>query len=150
MTTTSSTGLSKLIGTALVFSAGVLLSNHVKHFISSRDTDAPPVSVAYSTEGTYIDGQRYTNGRLGAPRCDWDSLSLSDRRDYAIDALGRDPATFSTYVRSIPADQKQFVVYSTLIQLARERGTTPGKQAEDIARNVGWRWNIVYSPTQPE
>jgi hypothetical protein len=147
---TRSSGLTRILSTALVFSAGVLASNRVKHFIGTRDASesVPPVAVAYSSEGAFIDGQRYAGGRLGGPRCDWDSLTMSDRQTYASTVLESDPGAFMAHVRSLPSQRKEQFVYTTLVQLARERGTTPGKQAEEIERAVGWKWNLLYSPSQ--
>ena len=152
VSSTRSSGLTRLLSTALVFSAGVLASNRVKHFIGTRDTpDAqPPVAVEYSSEGAFIDGQRFINGRLGGPRCDWDSLSMSDRQTYASTVLETDPGVFMAYVRSLPTQRKEQFVYTTLVQLAREHGTTPGKQAEAIEHGVGWKWNLVYDRASRE
>ena len=152
VSSTRSSGLTRLLSTALVFSAGVLASNRVKHFIGTRDASEarPPIAVAYSAEGTFIDGQRYANGKLGGPRCDWDSLSMSDRQTYASSVLETDPGAFMAHVRSLPTLRKEQFVYMTLVQLARERGTTPGKQAEAIEQGVGWKWNLVYARAEQE
>lgn len=142
----STANITTIVSAALIFSAGVLASNRVKHFLGTRDATGavPPVSVAYSSEGTFVDGQRYADGRLGGPRCDWDLLSMSDRETYASAVLESDPGMFMAHIRSLPAERKELVVYTTLVQLARERGTTPSKQAQDIERSVGWKWNLVY------
>lgn len=141
-----------LVAPAALFAAGVLSADRVEHFLATRggNESAPFVRVEYTPTGALIDGQPYSNGRLGGPRCDWDSLTISDRRDHAVDALFSDNGVLSDYLQSTAPEDKERLVYRTLVHLARERGTTPGKQAEIIERSVGWRWNLVYTPRTPE
>lgn len=141
-----------LVAPAALFAAGVLSADRIEHFLATRDATkpVPRVEVEYTPTGVIIDGQPYADGKLGGPRCDWDSITVSDRRDYALDAIVRDNGVIGEYLTTLPATDKERLVYRSLVHLARERGTTPGKQAEVIERSVGWRWNLVYTQRTPE
>jgi len=141
-----------LVAPAALFVAGVLSADRIDHFLATRGATepVPRVAVEYTPTGVLIDNQPYANGRIGGPRCDWNEIALGERRDYALDALVTDNSVLGDYLTSRTHEQKQQLVYRTLVHLARERGTTPGKQAEDIKRSIGWRWNLVYTPRTPE
>jgi hypothetical protein len=147
---THSNSLGRLLSTALVFSAGVLLSDRVKHFIGTYDApnQVPRVEVSYTPNGVLIDKQPYSNGRIGGPRCDWEELNLDVREAYVSREIESQPNLFPAYLRTLSAQRKEQVVYTTLVHLARERGTTPAKQAEEVRDMVGWRWNLAY--TKPD
>jgi len=134
-----------IFGTAL-FATGVLSGNRVKHELVSMKAaeHIPLVTVHYTKEGAYVNGQKVYENRIGEARCDWDSIEAPMREHYALSEFQKNPRVIGDYLRDSPSEDQRRFVYFGLVQLARKAGSTVAAEADSLRAELGYRWNMPW------
>jgi hypothetical protein len=110
-------GVKRLFVSAALFGAGVYSSDALQYRLAQvrAETDVPRVSLEYTRTGAYVNGERvHANGRVGAPRCDFDSLAMSEKRRIGVLALQEQPRILGDYLKQVGSDAWRQIVYTTV------------------------------------
>lgn len=138
--------LKHLVAGAACFAAGVMTSNALRHTAANfiADTSVPRVEVSYTKRGTFVNGERVYDNRLGDARCDWNGLSLLEQSDLVLEHLQTNRQTLTEYLHQAPDEDQQHLAYASLVQLASRNGSSVRVETERMRDAVGFRWDFAY------
>ena len=102
---------------AIIFSAGMCSSDTIRYQVASAraQQSLPRASVAYNRQGTYVNGEQIrSNGLIGAPRCEVDSIPQDVQRAIAVNIMQKQPRVISDYATQLGERAWRSLMYQTI------------------------------------
>jgi len=112
-----SLGARSLAMGAIIFSVGMCSADTIRYRLASAQTqtDLPRVEVAYNQHGTYVNGERVrSDGLIGAPRCEIDSLPADRQRALAVEIMQKQPRVLGDYATQLGERAWRALLYQTI------------------------------------
>jgi hypothetical protein len=116
-----------LLAGAAIFSIGTCYGERIRHTAMNlvAPDPIPYARVDYSTNGTYVNGERVYPGRIGEARCDWRDLSNETREHLALEMIEQNQEIVTAYIARLPTRERLRLAYSSLGSVARQYEPNP-------------------------